>query len=185
VKASTAHGDPAARRVPGLLAAVLLAIAGLVAFASPAVADVPLLGNDQRLRFYGTELNGALFDGRSLIGKPAVLWFWTPAPYCGVCLQQAPIVARVAAAHPDVSFVGVAGRFDVMSMRRVVDDAGMKFTNLTDANGQLWQAFFVPWPPAFAFLHPDGTGYLMNDVVSAMPEQELTDRVNALTGAPA
>jgi len=175
----------AKRRIARLGAAVLMAAAGLLATAGPAVADVPLLGNDQRLRFYGTELNGALFDGRSLIGKPAVLWFWTPAPYCGVCLQQAPIVARVAAAHPEVAFVGVAGRWDVMSMRRVVDDAGMNFTNLTDANGQLWQAFFVPWPPAFAFLSPDGTGYLMNDIVSVMSEQELTGRVTALTGAPA
>jgi thiol-disulfide isomerase/thioredoxin len=185
VRASTPFGHSRARRVARLAAAVLLAVAGLLASAGPAVADVPLLGNDQRLRFYGTELNGALFDGRSLIGKPAVLWFWTPAPYCGVCLQEAPIVARVAAAHPEVTFVGVAGRFDVMSMRRVVDDAGMKFTNLTDANGQLWQAFFVPWPPAFAFLGPDGSGYLMNDIGSAMSEQELSDRVAALTGAPA
>ena len=175
----------AKRRIARLGAAVLMAAASLLATAGPAVADVPLLGNDQRLRFYGTELNGALFDGRSLIGKPAVLWFWTPAPYCGVCLQQAPIVARVAAAHPEVTFVSVAGRWDVMSMRRVVDDAGMNFTNLTDANGQLWQAFFVPWPPAFAFLSPDGTGYLMNDIVSVMSEQELTGRVTALTGAPA
>jgi thiol-disulfide isomerase/thioredoxin len=174
-----------ARRLCRLVAATLLAVASLLASAGPAVADVPLLGNDQRLRFYGTELNGALFDGRSLIGKPAVLWFWTPAPYCGVCLQQAPIIGRVAAAHPEVTFVGIAGRWDVMSMRRVVDDAGMKFTNLTDANGQLWQAFFVPWPPAFAFLRPDGSGYLMNDIGSAMSEQELTDRVTGLIGAPA
>jgi hypothetical protein len=100
-------------------------------------------------------------------------------------LQEAPVIARVAAAHPEVSFVGVAGRWDVMSMRRVVDDAGMKFTNLTDANGQLWQAFFVPWPPAFAFLSSDGSGYLMNDIGSSMSEQELSDRVSALTGAPA
>ena len=49
-----------------------------------AVADVELFSNNERLRFYGTELSGALFDGRGLIGKPALLWFWTPAPYCGV-----------------------------------------------------------------------------------------------------
>jgi thiol-disulfide isomerase/thioredoxin len=147
-----------------------------------AAEDKPLDGNNARLRFYGTELSGALFDGRTLIGKPAVLWFWTPAPYCGVCLQEAPVIAKVAAAHPEVRFIGVAGRWDVLSMRRMVSDYGLNFPNLTDANGMIWQSFFVPWPPAWAFLRPDGSGDLVNDIGSAMSEQELTDRVTALEG---
>lgn len=32
-------------------------------------------------------LDGATFDGRSLAGKPALLWFW--APWCPTCLGQA------------------------------------------------------------------------------------------------
>lgn len=146
-------------------------------------ADTPLLGNEQRLRFYGTELSGDLFDGRSLIGKPAVLWFWTPAPYCGVCAQEAPIAARVAAANPEVTFVGIGGRFDVLSMRRFVDDHKLRFTNLTDGNGMLWQSFFVPWPPAWAFLRPDGTGELINNIGAPMSEEELTNRVHSLIRA--
>jgi thiol-disulfide isomerase/thioredoxin len=173
----------AGKAVGRTVAAMLLALGGLLISAGPAAADdTPLLGNDQRLRFYGTQLDGALFDGRSLIGRPAVLWFWTPAPYCGVCLQEAPIVANVAARHPAVAFVGVAGRWDVLSMRRVVSDVGMNFTNLTDANGMIWQAFFVPWPPAFAFLRADGSGYLLNNIVAPMSEDELDDRVNGLLG---
>ena len=31
---------------------------------------------DDRLQFTGTTLSGAAFDGASLQGKPAVLWFW-------------------------------------------------------------------------------------------------------------
>lgn len=147
-----------------------------------AKADVPLLGNDQRLRFYGTELSGALFDGRTLIGRPVVLWFWTPDPNCGVCMHEAPVLAKVAAEHPEVTFVGIAGRYDVLSYRRTVERFGLNFTNLTDANGMLWQAFFVPWPPAWAFLSPDGTGYLINNITTAMSERELSDRVSALTG---
>lgn len=162
-----------------LLAAMLMAIAP-----SARADDKPLVGDNQRLRFYGTELSGALFDGRSLIGKPTVLWFWTPAPYCGICSAEAPVLSRVAAAHPEVTFVGVAGRWDAMSMRRFVADNNLKFTNLTDANGMIWQAFFVPWPPAWAFLRPDGTGDLVNNVASPMSEQELTDRVNSLTAPP-
>lgn len=165
------------------LVAVAVTLLTLVGAGTPGLAraDVPLLGNDQRLRFYGTQLNGDLFDGRTLIGRPAVLWFWSPAPYCGVCLQEAAVIAKVAAAHPEVTFVGVAGRWDVLSMRRVVSDYGLTFTNLTDANGQLWQAFYVPWPPAWAFLRPDGNGELVNNIGGPMSEQELTDRVTGLT----
>lgn len=173
----------AAGRVMGdLLAAVMTVIGLLIVSTAPAVADdKPLTGDNQRLRFYGTQLSGALFDGRSLIGKPAVLWFWTPAPYCGACYQEAPVIARVAAAHPEVTFVGVAGRSDAILMRRAVADNNLSFANLTDANGMIWQAFYVPWPPAWAFLRPDGSGDLVNNVTAPMSEQELTDRVAALT----
>ncbi|MFV8054830.1 redoxin family protein [Mycobacterium sp. 48b] len=159
---------------------VSLVVAVLSTPGIAAADNVPLLGNDQRLRFYGTQLDGALFDGRSLIGKKAVLWFWTPAPYCGVCTQEAPMLARVAAQNPDITFVGVAGRWDALSMRRFVADNGLGFVNLTDANGQIWQSFFVPWPPAWAFLRPDGTGELVNNIGSALSEQELTDRLESL-----
>lgn len=164
-----------------LVAAALLA-GGVLSTAGRAVADVPLLGNDQRLRFYGTELNGALFDGRTLIGRPVVIWFWTPEPNCPVCMQEAPVLAKAAADNPEVTFVGVAGRYDVLSYRRIVDRYGLNFTNLTDANGMLWQAFFVPWPPAWAFLSPDGSGYLINNITTPMSDGELADRVHALTG---
>jgi thiol-disulfide isomerase/thioredoxin len=172
------------RSARALAVALLLATVGLTGAWHPVVAkaDVkPLFGDDQRLRFYGTELSGALFDGRSLIGRPAVLWFWTPEDYCGTCHDEAPIIARVAAANPRVAFVGIAGRSSIISMRRFVADNQLNFPNLTDANGLLWQSFFVAWPSAWAFLRPDGTGDLVNNVVGAMSEQELTDRVNGLT----
>ena len=41
------------------------------------------LAADDRLQFTGTTLSGAPFNGASLQGKPAVLWFWTPwCPFC-------------------------------------------------------------------------------------------------------
>lgn len=155
----------------------------MLVFSGPrhALADVHLFGNNERLRFYATQLDGAIFDGRSLIGKPTVLWFYTPAPNCPVCYEEAPTLSRVAAAHPQVTFVGVAGRWDAMSMQRFVRDFNLNFTNLTDANGQIWQAFYVPWPSAWAFLRPDGDGYLINNVAVPMSEQDLTNRVDALT----
>ena len=48
---------------------------------------------DDRLNFTGTTLSGAPFDGASLQGKPAVLWFWTP--WCPFCNAEAPSVSSV------------------------------------------------------------------------------------------
>ena len=47
---------------------------------------------DDRLQFTATTLSGAPFNGASLQGKPAVLWFW--APRCPFCNAEAPASAR-------------------------------------------------------------------------------------------
>ena len=57
------------------------------------------LAADDRLNFSGTTLSGAPFNGASLQGKPAVLWFWTP--WCPFCNAEAPGVSQVAAATPE------------------------------------------------------------------------------------
>jgi thiol-disulfide isomerase/thioredoxin len=134
---------------------------------------------DARLDFTGTTLSGAPFDGATLVGKPAVLWFWTP--WCPFCNQEAPTVARVAAANPEVTFVGIAARSDVAAMQGFVDRYGLRFPNLDDADGSLWARFNVPWQPAYLFVRPDGSATFVNNPTSAMSEGELTDRVRALT----
>jgi thiol-disulfide isomerase/thioredoxin len=144
-----------------------------VGVATPATA----LGDDQ-LAFTGTTLSGAPFNGSSLQGKPAVLWFW--APWCPFCNLEAPNVSQVAAANPKVTFVGVAGRGDVGQMQAFVSRYNLNFTNLNDADGSIWARFNVPWQPAYVFLRPDGTSTFVNNPTSAMPEQELSDRVHAL-----
>jgi thiol-disulfide isomerase/thioredoxin len=153
----------------GVLAAALLL--GL-ALAPRALADDPL-------QFTGTTLGGAPFTGASLHGKPAVLWFWTP--WCPFCNAEAPGVSAVAAANPKVTFVGVAARSDVGAMQGFVSKYNLNFTNLNDADGSIWARFNVPWQPAYVFLRPDGTSTFVNNPTSAMPEQELSDRVAALT----
>ncbi len=80
-----------------LLVAVLALTIGL---GKPATASA------EDLNFSGTTLSGATFNGSSLQGKPAVLWFWTP--WCPFCNQEAPSVSAVAAANPGVTFVGIA-----------------------------------------------------------------------------
>jgi hypothetical protein len=66
-------------------------------------------------------------------------------------------------------------------MQNFVSKYNLNFTNLNDADGSIWARFNVPWQPAYLFVKPDGTSSFVNNPTSAMPEQELSDRVAALT----
>lgn len=164
---------PIARRVR-LLAVTLFASSLLFG-----IAGAPTALADNRLDFTGTTLSGASFNGASLQGKPAVLWFWTP--WCPFCNQEAPTVSKVAASNPDVTFVGIAARSDVAAMEGFASRYNLGFTNLNDADGSLWAKFGVPWQPAYLFVKADGTSSFVNSPTSAMSEQDLASRVSALT----
>jgi thiol-disulfide isomerase/thioredoxin len=134
---------------------------------------------DDRLQFTATTLSGAPFNGASLQGKPAVLWFWTP--WCPFCNAEAPGVSQVAATNPGVTFVGVAAHSDVGAMQGFVSKYNLRFTNLNDANGSVWARYNVPWQPAYVFYRADGSSTFVNNPTSAMPADELAGRVAALT----
>lgn len=154
---------------------VVVATTAFVAFGLSA----PPAARADDVNFTGTTLSGAPFNGSSLQGKPAVLWFWTP--WCPFCNQEAPSVSRVAAANPKVTFVGVAARADLAQLNDFVSKYNLNFTNLNDADGSIWARFKVPWQPAYVFLRPDGSSTFVNNPTSAMSEQELSERVAALT----
>lgn len=161
-------------RVRALLAAMTLALGVAIG-----VAAAPAASADSRLDFTGTTVSGAPFNGSSLQGKPAVLWFWTP--WCPFCNQEAPNVSRVAAANPGVTFVGVAARSDVADMANFISKYNLNFTNLNDADGSIWARFNVPWQPAYLFVKADGSSTFVNNPTSAMSESDLSSRVAALT----
>jgi thiol-disulfide isomerase/thioredoxin len=133
---------------------------------------------DDRLQFTGTTLSGAPFNGASLQGKPAVLWFW--APFCPFCNAEAPGVAQVAAANPGVTFIGIAGHSDVGAEQAFVSKYGLNFTNLND-DGSIWARYNVPWQPAYVFYRADGSSTFVNTPTQAMSQQDLAGRVAALT----
>ena len=156
-----------------------LALAAMSTVLALALVSPPAAVADDRLQFTGTTLSGAPFSGASLVGKPAVLWFWTP--WCPFCNAEAPGVSQVAAANPDVTFVGVAARSSVGDMQAFVSKYQLNFTNLNDADGAIWARYNVPWQPAYVFYRPDGSSTFVNNPTSAMSEQELSDRVAALS----
>lgn len=130
-----------------------------------------------QLQFSAKTLDGHDFHGESLLGKPAVLWFW--APWCPTCQGEAPVVGQVAASHPEVTFVGVAGLDQVPAMQEFVNKYPVKtFTQLADTDGSVWANFGVTQQPAYAFVDPHGN---VDVVRGRMSQDELTRRVTALT----
>lgn len=129
-----------------------------------------------QLDFVAQTVGGQEFSGAALAGKPAVLWFWTP--WCPTCQGEAPEVATLARANPDVTFVGVSAQDEVAAMQAFVDkyDTGF-FTNIADVDGAVWQRFGVTAQPAFAFIGRDGA---VEVVRGPLPESELATQVAGL-----
>ena len=106
--------------------------------------------------FTAATLDGATFDGRSLTGKPAVLWFW--APWCPTCLGQAKQVNALAAGYAGkAAVVGVAGLGTVPEMREFVGLAKLSgFPQLADEQGVVWKRFEMTAQSTFVVLDADG-----------------------------
>lgn len=148
------------------------------AAAGPAAASAPAAGGAVDLAFTVATLDGATFDGQSLAGKPALLWFW--APWCPTCATQAPHVAAAARNHQGkITVVGVAGLDTTAAMREFVALPQVShIVHLADEHGVAWKRFGVTAQSTYVLLDASGQvayrGYLDGD--------ELTRRLSALAG---
>lgn len=160
-------------KISRLLIAVLLAATALLA----AGCGSRTASEGTQLDFTAETLDGRPFSGASLNGRPAVLWFW--APWCPTCQRDAPLVARVAAAHPAVTFVGVGAQDQLDALREFTAKYGVDgFTELADTDAAVWARFGVTRQPAYAFISPDGK---VEVVKGSLSEADLSSRVQALT----
>jgi len=111
--------------------------------------DVPEL-----LQFEATTLDGAAFDGSSLVGKPTVLWFW--APWCTTCIGQIPQVEALAAQYAgEANVVGVGGLDSDSAIEDFAADLD-GLTSLVDDEGAIWQRFEIIEQSSFVILDADG-----------------------------
>lgn len=125
-----------------------------------------------------TPLDSAVtFDGASLAGGDAVVWFW--APWCTICRAEAPEVAEIAERYgADIQLVGVPGRGELDAMQEFVDDTGTgSITHLADLDGTVWSAFGVYGQPAFAFIDDSGE---VEVFIGGMGGDALADRIDEL-----
>ncbi len=99
------------RWILALTAVLVLVLSGCgaqVASSRPSGPEVIGTGKVADLDFTGTTVDGSPFDGSSLEGKPAVLWFW--APWCPTCRAQSVNVSRLAEKYDgELAVVGVGG----------------------------------------------------------------------------
>lgn len=163
------------RRVACLLAVVVVALAGCGG-PGPAQSDASGQPSGPLLAFTATTLDGQAFDGMSLSGKPTVLWFW--APWCPICLQQAPGVRTAVDQYAGrVNIVGVAGLDRTEAMPEFVRLAKVEaMTHLADEAGVVWKRFEVTSQSTFVLL--DATGQIT--FRGRLDADEIPDRVAAL-----
>ncbi|VBA55710.1 redoxin domain-containing protein [Mycobacterium pseudokansasii] len=149
---------------------------------APASSSTAVAGHTaqppEQLGFTVKTIGGQMFSGASLAGRPTAFWFWTP--WCPRCQHEAPIAGKVAAANPQVTFVGVAALDQVSAMQAFVDKYQLSgFTQLADTDGAVWSKFGVTQQPAWAFVGADGD---VDVVKGSLTQSELTERVHGLTG---
>lgn len=130
------------------------AVPGTVGTPAPEPADaVPAV-----LRFSAPTVSGGTFDGTTLAGRPAALWFW--APWCPTCRRLGPDVARLAATYQGkLQVVGVAGlSSDAGSMKDFVSDTGITgFESVADTGGDVYTRFGITSQDNWVFVAADGT----------------------------
>ncbi|MGQ0631574.1 MAG: redoxin domain-containing protein [Sporichthyaceae bacterium] len=141
----------------------------------PAAPPVP-----EQLQFTAQTVAAQPFDGTTLAGQDAVVWFW--APWCTECRREAPAVAAIeAATRGTVSFVGVGGLGPVGDMTSFIEQYGVgAFPHLNDADGEIWKGFGVTRQPAHAFINDDGTVEIVRGELS---QAELEAKVAELATA--
>jgi peroxiredoxin len=156
----------------GLALAALLAVSACTSDgATPEGQDAPSVAAAD-LDFTATTIDGAPFDGSSLEGEPAVLWFW--APWCPTCIAQGPAVKTAFEDYGDeVNIIGVGGLGVEREMGKFIDRTDTAaITHLVDEEGEVWTRFGIDTQSSYVLIDADGAivhaGYLDND---ALPEQ--------------
>lgn len=123
---------------------------------APAPAAPSPTGTPDLLVFTTTTIDRKPFAGVTLLGRPAVLWFWSAAS--PECRAQAAETDKTAVLHAGrATVVGVAAAGDPAALREFVASSGVgAFPHLADATGDLWRRFGVTEPGTYVFLDAGG-----------------------------
>jgi cytochrome c biogenesis protein CcmG/thiol:disulfide interchange protein DsbE len=104
-------------------------------------------------------LSGTTVDGRSvslaaLRGKPVIVNFW--ASWCGPCIREFPVLKDAEVQHPGLVILGVIYQDDATAARTFATHMSADWSNLTDPDGSMANAYLVVAPPQSYFIDPKG-----------------------------
>jgi len=160
------------RMMIAVLAATVIGLAGCGEQTAQTDASGQVIGTGKSADydFTGTTLDGDRFEGASLEGEPAVLWFW--APWCPTCRAQAPAVSDLAEEYDGrVAVIGVGGLDSEAAIRDLAAQIP-HVTHLVDDEGAVWQHFRVTAQSTYAVIGGDGEikaeGYLDDDELATL-----------------
>ncbi|NUR25443.1 MAG: redoxin domain-containing protein [Kribbellaceae bacterium] len=144
--------------------------------AGPSPASGQTTGAVAKLDFTARTITGATFDGRSLVGKPAVLWFW--APWCPTCRAQSGWVSALAEKYAGkINVVGVGG-LDESGAIREFGSKLTAFPQLDDARGQVWTRFGVIVQSSYVVLDRNGRIQFQGYIDSGELDQRVAQLVS-------
>lgn len=144
-------------------------------------APTPAVVVPEELDFTAATVGGGTFDGASLAGRPAVLWFW--APWCPVCRREAPLIAELAARYEgEVAFVGVAGLSgDLAAMEAFIADGGIDaIAHIDDRDGDVYSRFGVTQQYDLGLVSADGE---IEVIRGPLDEDEIVAAVESLAAS--
>jgi len=150
-----------------VIAAVIgvIAVIGIVVYAQ--TRDDGGGGGAEELA--GTTLDGQSFDLATTRGRPAIVNFF--ASWCPPCNSEAPDLVAFAAAHPEVTFVGVAVNDERADTEAFVSKYGLAYPVVYDPEGELGDDWGVTGIPTTFFL--DAAGAVKDTIVGAASREQF------------
>lgn len=156
----------------GLLALIAAATAAVMARQGGAATAPPTPSPPLN----GTTLQRATFDLSQTLGRPTVVNFF--ASWCPSCEKEAADLAAFAAAHPEITVVGVAIRDKRADVERFVAKHGIKYPVVLDKLSVDADAWGVIGIPATFFL--DARGRTVTSMVGAATRDQFEEKLKSV-----
>lgn len=131
-------------------------------------------GRQADFSFTAETVDEITFEGSSLEGRPAVLWFWSP--WCPTCRAQSPNVSTLADEYAgEVAVIGVGGLDDAAAIRDLAAEIP-HVTHVVDEAGEVWKHFRVTEQSSYVVIDAEG------EIVAEqyLDDDELNDLVGRL-----